>query len=178
MASSDDETENVPQFVSNYYFLDDKDDPVSFSILPLQWNEDEQLDSKHVQVFLKGDAGNSIEKIHKHVIGWKFDLSNVKPEVLVLTKERNWIRLLKPRKSFEDTIRSVLITVHCLHFVRRNPETHARDLWDHMSKVFRYPFPPSISQNSQFSFLYLYVVCAPVFMRSDLLRMIWLITRL
>lgn len=138
MASSDDEAEALPQFVSNYHFVDDKDEPVSFSLLPIQWDMDSRPDSKKIQFFLHGIADDGLQKIYKHVIAWRFDISNVKPEISVLSKENNWIKLLKPRKSFEDTIRSILVTVNCLHFAKRNPETSSKSLWDHLSKTFRY----------------------------------------
>ncbi|XP_048328713.2 protein ENHANCED DOWNY MILDEW 2 isoform X3 [Ziziphus jujuba] len=136
MASSDDEAEALPQFVSNYHFVDDKDEPVSFSLLPIQWDMDSRPDSKKIQFFLHGIADDGLQKIYKHVIAWRFDISNVKPEIAVLSKENNWIKLLKPRKSFEDTIRSILVTVNCLHFAKRNPETSSKSLWDHLSKTF------------------------------------------
>lgn len=138
MASSDDEAEALPQSVSNYHFVDDKDEPVSFSLLPIQWSKDNGLDGKKTQIFLHGTADNGLQKIYKRVIAWKFDLSTVKPMISVLSKENNWIKLQKPRKSFEVIIRSILITVHCLHFVKRNPETSSKSLWNHLSKIFRY----------------------------------------
>ncbi|CAL5402702.1 unnamed protein product [Camellia sinensis] len=136
MASSDDEDETVPHTVSNYDFVVDKDEPIAFSELPVQWNESEGLDGKSKQIFLHGTADNGLQKIYKQVTAWKFDLSDVKPEIAVLSKENNWIYLQRPRKSFEETIRTILITVHCLHFVKKNPETSGRSLWDYLSKVF------------------------------------------
>ncbi|XP_062077582.1 protein ENHANCED DOWNY MILDEW 2 isoform X2 [Humulus lupulus] len=137
MASSDDEDESLPLSVANYHFVDDKDDPVSFSVLPIQWRETEEIGGDNPQVFLHGTADNGLQKLYKQVIAWKFDLSNVKPEISVLTKENSWIILQKPRKSFEDVIGSILITVNCLHFINRNPDTLGKSLWDHLSKVFR-----------------------------------------
>ncbi|CAL5405446.1 unnamed protein product [Camellia sinensis] len=136
MASSDDEDETVPHTVSNYDFVVDKDEPIAFSELPVQWNESEGLDGKSKKIFLHGTADNGLQKIYKQVTAWKFDLSDVKPEIAVLSKENNWIYLQRPRKSFEETIRTILITVHCLHFVKKNPETSGRSLWDYLSKVF------------------------------------------
>lgn len=136
MASSDDEEEALPLSVENYHFADHKNEPVSFSALPILWSEDEGVDNKNVQVFLHGSADNGLQKIYKPVIAWKFDLSNVKPEISVLSKENSWIKLQKPRKSFEDMIRSTLITVHCLHYVMRNPEASGKPLWDQISKNF------------------------------------------
>lgn len=137
MASSDDEGEAVPQSVANYHFMDDKDEPVSFSVLPIQWSDDETPKATERQIFLHGTA-DGLQKIYKQATSWKFDLSDGQPEISVLSKENNWIKLQKPRKSFEDAIRAILITVHCLHFVKKNPETSEKTLWDHLRKAFRF----------------------------------------
>nr|XP_009774259.1 PREDICTED: uncharacterized protein LOC104224336 [Nicotiana sylvestris] len=146
MASSDDEVEAVPSTVSNYEFVDDKDEPVSFADLKFQWNETESLDGKKRHVFLRGTADNGLQKIYKQVTSWKFDFSRIEPAVSVLSKENGWIRLEKPRKAFQDTIRSILITVHSLHFLKKNPESSGRALWDHLSKVFSV-YEPRPSEN-------------------------------
>ncbi|KAM1754950.1 hypothetical protein ACFX11_007306 [Malus domestica] len=144
MESSDDEAEAVLQSVSNYHFVDDKDEPISFHVLPIQWSEGERQDGKKMQIFVRGTADNGLQKLYKHVIAWRFDLSNVDPEISLLSKENNWLNLQKPRKSFEEVIRSILITVQFLHYVRRNPETSGKSLWDHLSKVFSlYEVKPS-----------------------------------
>ncbi|XP_059666481.1 protein ENHANCED DOWNY MILDEW 2 [Cornus florida] len=132
----DDECESVPHSVSNYHFVDDKDELVSFSELPVQWKEGESSDNKGKDIFLHGSTDNGLQKIYKQVTAWKFDLSDEMLEILVLSTENNWIKLQKPRKSFEEIIRTILITVHCLHFVKNNPEKSGRSLWDHLSKVF------------------------------------------
>ncbi|CAL8992200.1 unnamed protein product, partial [Prunus brigantina] len=74
---------------------------------------------------------NSTVDIHEG-----FSTLQGKPEIFVLSKENNWLRLLKPRKSFEDTVRSILITVQFLHYVKRNLETSYKSLCTHLSKVF------------------------------------------
>lgn len=137
MASSDGEAEALPSTVSNYHFVDDRDEPISFHVLPIQWSEGERQGGKKVKIFLHGTVDNGIQEIYKHVIAWKFDLSKGKPEIFVLSEENNWLRLLKPRKSFEDTVRSILIMVQFLHYVKRNPETSYKSLCTHLSKVFR-----------------------------------------
>lgn len=136
MASSDDESEVGP--VSNYHFLDEKDEPVSFSVLPVQWDEGENATGNRMHIFLDGTADNGLRKIYKTVVGWRFDLTNANPEIYVLSKEKSWIKLQKPRKSFEKIIRTILITVHCLSYAKRNPEATGKSIWDHLSKVFRY----------------------------------------
>ncbi|CAL8151961.1 unnamed protein product [Prunus armeniaca] len=133
---SDDESEHLPDFVTNYHFIDDEDVPVSFHVLPIEWSEGKRQDGKTRQISMRGTADNGLQRIYMQVIAWKFDLSNVDPVISVLSKEKHWVRLQKPRKSFEDIIRSILITVQCLHYVTRNPETSSKSLWDHLSKVF------------------------------------------
>ena len=65
MASSDDEGEAVPNIVSIYHFVDDKDEPISFSELPVQWNDSDKLDCKAKQIFLHGTTNNGLQKIYK-----------------------------------------------------------------------------------------------------------------
>ncbi|KAJ8534425.1 hypothetical protein K7X08_016153 [Anisodus acutangulus] len=146
MASSDDEAEAVPSTVSNYEFVDDKDEPVSFAELTFQWNDTESLDGNKRHAFLRGTADNGLQKIYKQVTTWKFDFSRIEPSISVLSKENDWIKLEKPRKAFQDTIRSILITVHSLHFLKKNPESSGRALWDHLSKVFSV-YEPRPSEN-------------------------------
>ncbi|XP_073225073.1 protein ENHANCED DOWNY MILDEW 2 isoform X2 [Cicer arietinum] len=134
MASSDDESDTQPLSVSNYHFEDDKDAPVSFSVLPIRWSESESVGCKKGKVFLHGNADNGLQKIFMQVIAWRFDLSNVKPEISVLSKDGRWIKLQKPRKSYEDTIRTILITVYFLHYLKKNPDPSARSVWDSLSK--------------------------------------------
>lgn len=134
MASSDDEADTQPLSVSNYHFVDDKDAPVTFSILPIQWSESESVEGKKEKVFLHGNADNGLQKIFMQVVAWRFDLSNVKPEISVLAKDKRWIKLQKPRKSYEEIVRSVLITVYFMHYVRKNPEALGKSVWDNLSK--------------------------------------------
>ncbi|KAJ8754933.1 hypothetical protein K2173_015445 [Erythroxylum novogranatense] len=138
MESSDDEVDAVTQSVSNYYFLDDKNEPISFCSLPIQLTETEGVDDKkRTDIFLHGAVDNGLQKICKEVMAWKFDLTNATPDIFVLTKDNSCIKLGKPRKSFEETIRTALITVQCLHFARRNPEASGKSVWDHLSRAFR-----------------------------------------
>ncbi|KAG9453169.1 hypothetical protein H6P81_006073 [Aristolochia fimbriata] len=118
MESSDDEEEIVPQFVNNYHFVDHEGEPICFSVLPLKLGEEEtSYDSP------------------KQIIAWKV-LFEERPEISVLSKDKCWIKLQKPRKSFEDTIRGILITIRCVDFLKRNPETSANALWDNLKKGF------------------------------------------
>ncbi|XP_050369243.1 protein ENHANCED DOWNY MILDEW 2 [Argentina anserina] len=137
MELSDDEAEAVLLSVSNYHFVDGRDEPVSFHLLPVQWIDGgERQEGKRGDMFLHGSADNGLEKIYKPVVAWRFDLSNVKPEIAVLSKEGDWILLQKPRKSYQGIIRSVLITVQCLSYSKRNAEAAGKAVWDHLSKAF------------------------------------------
>ncbi|KAJ1399383.1 hypothetical protein SESBI_05069 [Sesbania bispinosa] len=98
-----------------------------------QSHESESLDGKN-EVFLHGSADNGLHKMFKQVTTWRFDLSNVKPEISVLPKDVGWIKLQKPRKSYEDTIRTILITIHFLNHVKKNPDISAKSMWDNLSK--------------------------------------------
>ncbi|XP_057971609.1 protein ENHANCED DOWNY MILDEW 2 [Malania oleifera] len=136
MASSDDEVEAVPESVTDYDFEDEKREPVSFSVLPLQWSDSERPIGEKREIFLRGYADNGLQKFYKLVSAWRFDVSGAVPEIWVLFKKNNWIMLQKPRKIFEQVIRSILITVNSLHFVKNNPETSGKSLWDHLAKTF------------------------------------------
>ncbi|KAK4746349.1 hypothetical protein SAY87_012661 [Trapa incisa] len=139
MDSSEDEAEALLELVSNYYFLDHEDEPISFSGLPLLWGEHQDIpdeDDLKGGVYLHGSVEKGLKTIHREVRAWKIELDNVSPEIYVLSKENKCFKLQKPRKSYEDTIRSVLITVSSLHYLKRNPEASAKSLWDYMAKVF------------------------------------------
>ncbi|XP_021906184.1 LOW QUALITY PROTEIN: protein ENHANCED DOWNY MILDEW 2-like [Carica papaya] len=146
MDISDDEEDSAHCRVTNYYFLDDEEQPVSFSVLPVQWSEGENKDGEEKVIFLDGTADNGLQKIYKHVKAWRFDLCGVKPEISVLTKEDSWVKLQKPKKSYEDLIRTVLITVHSLSLLKSNPEMPGKSLWDNLSRAFSL-YEPTPSQN-------------------------------
>ncbi|KAL9441710.1 hypothetical protein AB3S75_020248 [Citrus x aurantiifolia] len=138
MASSDDEVEQ--QLVSDYYFEHEGEgkqkEIISFSALPIQWNENERTGGCKELIYLRGAADCGLQKIFKPVIAWKFDLINVIPEIFVLSKEKSWIKLQKPRKCYEEIYRTILITVHCLSYAKRNPEATAKSIWDFLSRFF------------------------------------------
>ncbi|THG04051.1 hypothetical protein TEA_004724 [Camellia sinensis var. sinensis] len=144
MASSDEEGEIIPDCITNYHLVDYKEEPISFSRLPLQWSEDEISDDLSIQLFLRGTADDGLQQIYKKVIAWKFELSYVLPEIYLLSKDKTWIKLLKPRKSFESTIKTILITIHCLHFMKTNQEASRNAVWNHLLKAFSlYEIEPS-----------------------------------
>ncbi|KAK7267304.1 hypothetical protein RIF29_19973 [Crotalaria pallida] len=139
MASSDEEGEIVPDFVNNYWFENDKGEFVSLSSLTLLWSVSEIQCDSETKVFLRGKTDDGLQIIHKQIIGWRFELPYglPEPEILVLLKDKQWITLQRPRKCFEDTIRTVLVTVYWLHFVKWSPEEAGiSSIWNRILKTF------------------------------------------
>ncbi|KVI08050.1 DNA (cytosine-5)-methyltransferase 1, replication foci domain-containing protein [Cynara cardunculus var. scolymus] len=128
MDSSDDKGTTLLNVMSYYYFIGAKDEPPSFTKLRVQWGESESLDNNNIQICLRGTADNGLEKLYSPVNAWKCDLSKARPEISALSRDNNWMKLLKPRKIFEDMIRTILITEHCLDFFKRKPEAFGKSL--------------------------------------------------
>ncbi|GER54071.1 enhanced downy mildew 1 2 [Striga asiatica] len=150
--ASVEEGEIVEDCVTNYYFVDSNQNPLSFSCLPLKWNnnDDGGHDERKVEstkhAFLQGIAVDGCQQIHWKVTAWKFVLTCTLPEIYVLLDAEGgrWIKLQRPQKSYEDIIRTVLISVHCLHFMKKNSEESSIALWKHVRKTFSaYEVPPS-----------------------------------
>lgn len=134
--SSDDEGEVIPKVVDNFYFTDENQEPISFTVLPIDWGGDENKYGPKEQVFLEGTADGGLQKVYKQVVAWKLNIEEQRPVISVKIKERAWIQLQKPRKSYEEIIRGVLVAAHFLHFARRNSEASEKAHWDHLRKVF------------------------------------------
>lgn len=138
MASSDDEENTLPNAILDYMFYDKDDRPVSFLKLPVHWNENERSSANSGPIFLDGFVDNGLRKFYQQVKAWKCDILTAVPEISVLFKDNHWIKLRKPKKCYEKLIRTILISVHCLWFLKSNPEASGKSLWIHLSKVFRY----------------------------------------
>ncbi|XP_006279466.2 protein ENHANCED DOWNY MILDEW 2 [Capsella rubella] len=147
MAFVDDDEEedySVPQSASNYYFEDDDKEPVSFARLPIQWTAKEKVDGSASGFYLRGRSGDGLLPLHKLVKAWRFDLSNFRPEISVLTKDNIWIKLEEPRKSYAELIRTVLVTLYSIQFLRRNPLASEKSLWEKLTRSLRsYDVKPS-----------------------------------
>ncbi|KAK9074083.1 hypothetical protein SSX86_006680 [Deinandra increscens subsp. villosa] len=139
MASSDDdEGEIAIDSVTNYQFRNSQNAPISFSILPLHWNNNDHeqaIENGESSVALLGMADGGLQSVYTEVIGWKVELSYAVPEVYMLSKGKKWIKLQKPRKCYGDVIRSVLIVIRCLHFAKRNVHATRNDIWSHLQKT-------------------------------------------
>ncbi|KAH9606626.1 hypothetical protein KSS87_013062, partial [Heliosperma pusillum] len=145
MSSSDEEGEIFPERVTNYEFLNRAEEHVSLACLPLLSKKDAVADNGKTEVFLSCVCDEGLRKIYKEVVGWRYEISYVRPEISVLCKGRCWTKLLMPKRLYEVVHRSILITIHCLHFIKHNPEAAEEYMWSHLSKVFsNYEITPSI----------------------------------
>ncbi|CAL0307371.1 unnamed protein product [Lupinus luteus] len=152
-ANSDDGDEPQSLCLSNYHLDDDNDMAQSFTSLPIKWSESDEDDSvedcKQKKVFIHGYVHpNRLKKMFP-VKAWNFNLSSLKPILSLQTKDGNWIKLKSPRKSFEASIRTILVTIHFLHYAKKNPKlSSSRSVWDNLSKVKElssYKLKPSLS---------------------------------
>ena len=145
MASSDEEGQIVSVCVNNYHLENDKNELVSLSSLPLLWSPSEIKNGLETNVFLRGTSDDGLQRVFKHIIAWRFELSYAQPEISVLSKDKNWITLQRPRKIFERTFRTLFVMVYWLHFVKNNPEQSKISIWNYMQKAFRCAFSTLIA---------------------------------
>lgn len=139
MTSSDSDNDLMElEHVDYYYLVDEKDEPISFTDVPILWSKDDIPDGRKDKIYLYGVADNGLQKLFKQILAWNFNIYSVKPEIYVLTKKNIWIKLQNPRKSYEDMIRTILVTLHCLHYLRKSPQMSEKSLWDCLSRIFRY----------------------------------------
>ncbi|KAK1317284.1 hypothetical protein QJS10_CPA05g01662 [Acorus calamus] len=138
--SDDDEGEILPEWVTNYFFMDKNNVPISFAVLPFQsgsYGSPVASAGTDSHIYMIGDVEGEPQKVYKPVNAWKLELSDVTPVVSVQTKGcGHWIKLRKPSNSFKDMVRTVLVTVHCLHYLKWNGRVSERDLWENLSRVF------------------------------------------
>ncbi|XP_006659314.2 uncharacterized protein LOC102702586 isoform X1 [Oryza brachyantha] len=137
MFDDDDDVEPPVSDVDNYYFEKSEDDPVCFSVLPIKFDENEEVrHCDYKEVNLRGVTDNNLKEVFKKVVAWRVELDCQEPKISVLSSEGKWIELLKPRKSYyEKRARSILITVQMLHFVRKWPRKQERSLFCHLTEV-------------------------------------------
>ncbi|KAL5794230.1 hypothetical protein ACOSP7_002824 [Xanthoceras sorbifolium] len=136
MEFSDEESEILPQCVSTYHLVDQNNNPISFAALPVKWNEDESIGNLGIQVYLRGTTDDGLQEFYNQVVAWKFELSFVKPEIWLLSKNKTWILLKNPRRSFKFIIRTILITVHWLHYAKKNHEASGNAIREYLQTTF------------------------------------------
>lgn len=135
MASSDDEGVAIPQSVTNYHFVDKDGEPISFSTLPIIFDDVEKVEAPSHQVSIRGTMDGGLQSVFKDVVAWKLRLDGDAPEVSVLSKDNLWIKIEKPKKSYEECIRTTLVTLHLLHFAKTNPEASLKSFWEHLRQA-------------------------------------------
>ncbi|CAL9242534.1 unnamed protein product [Arabidopsis halleri] len=137
MEWSEEEGEILPDSVDEYYFVDQSDTPVKFCDVPLNVDS---TDSSGSPVFLRGNINSGDESFSKLVKGWNFELSvDEHPKIEVLLHGMmHWITLQSPRKSYEALIRTTLVTLQFLHFVKRNPDASSDDVWNSLQTLDGY----------------------------------------
>lgn len=134
MESSDGEGEILPR-VTDYHLIDHKNEPVSFSVLPLLWSNDDITVELQTQVHLCGMVDVGLQHICKEMTAWKYELSYVHPKIYVLSKDRRWIQLDSPKKLFYQTTRTTLVTVYSLHFAKKSPQASYVSMWSHLQNL-------------------------------------------
>ncbi|XP_055959654.1 protein ENHANCED DOWNY MILDEW 2-like isoform X2 [Mercurialis annua] len=135
MALSDEEEgEILSNYVMDYYFVDESDTLVSFSNLPVQWDDNVVLPDSGNSLVLRGTCDDGFQSVYLPIIAWKFELSYIHPEISVLSKRKKWTMLQKPRKVFEPIIRKILVTVHWLHFCKKYSDASQAFAWKHLQK--------------------------------------------
>ncbi|KAG9148295.1 hypothetical protein Leryth_012239 [Lithospermum erythrorhizon] len=126
-----------PDCIINYYLTNYEGCLSSFSILPLQWNDEVLLEGSHERIFLGGTADDGLTPIYKKVTAWKFQLYRDLPEIYVLPKDGVWIKLHKPRKDYVATVKTILVSIHCLHFLKYHPGESSEALWNILQSTLR-----------------------------------------
>lgn len=135
MMSDDDDADPQLNAVEIYYFVDSTNvkEPVCFSTLPFQFGDTDDLPDCKKRLVLRGTG------VYNEVVAWRLGLEGKQPQFSVLTAEgRRWVRLNRPLNSYEEMIRTVLITAQMLHFLRRKPHEPEKTLWNHLCKIFKY----------------------------------------
>ncbi|XP_066395798.1 protein ENHANCED DOWNY MILDEW 2-like [Miscanthus floridulus] len=117
---------------------------------------------------LHGFADKSL-RVYKEVVAWKIRLDSEQPNIYVLSIQHKWIKLLKPRKCYGEFVRSILITVQMLHFVRRGWQ---RSSLNHLDEVFgKYnPKPVADDLMKHHNLIKLFVEKDQTLMKSKILQ--------
>ncbi|CAN6204060.1 unnamed protein product [Urochloa humidicola] len=172
LMSDDDDAELQVSAVENYSLLDSLDHPVCFSTLPIRHGGTGDVPECKKRLVLRGTA-DRINKVYREVVAWRLVLEGKQPEIAVLAADGGgWIRLVKPKNSYEETVRTVLITSQMLHFLRRKPDEPEKNLWGHLRKVFdKFDVRPSEDDfRNHRSLMKHFLEKDPVLAKSEILR--------
>ena len=127
-SSSEEDEEIITNSVTNYHFLNHHKVPITFTDLPLHLHTVIDTSSDTSSAYLLGTTDNGLQSVYIEVTGWKYDLSFDSPEVYVAKKAKiaknrgsegvRWIRLVKARNRYEVVVRSDLVFVKLLHYLK------------------------------------------------------------
>lgn len=137
MAVSDGD-KSLLQLATDYYFVNEKEIPVSFTVVPFCSDDGKSCATARTRVFLHGVANGGLRKVYKEVTSWSLGLQEAQPELFVHSIENTWLKLGTPSRSYRDRFRSIMITIKWLHCLRRKPEATEKAIWDYLQKVFRF----------------------------------------
>ncbi|GKD97520.1 hypothetical protein Tco_1381417, partial [Tanacetum coccineum] len=140
-SSSEEDGEIMTNSVTNYRFLNHRNFPITFTDLPLHLTTTTTTTTYTSSAFLSGTTDNGLQSVYIEVIGWKYDLSFVSPRVYVAKKTKKaksdavkWIRLVKPRNSYEIVVRTDLAVVKVLHYLKRSSEASRDEVVSFLAK--------------------------------------------
>ncbi|GJV41350.1 enhanced downy mildew 2-like protein [Tanacetum coccineum] len=138
--SSSEEDGEITTSVTNYHFSNHRNVPITFTDLPLHLTTTTTTTTDTSSAFLSGTIDNGLQSVYIEVIGWKYDLS-VSPEVYVAKKTKKaksdavkWIRLVKPRNSYEIVVRTDLAVVKVLHYLKKCCEASRDEVVSFLAK--------------------------------------------
>ncbi|CAN6173836.1 unnamed protein product [Urochloa humidicola] len=172
LMSDDDDAEPQVSAVENYYLVDSPNHPVCFSTLPLLHGDTDEVPESKKRLVLWGTA-DRINTVYREVVAWRLVLEGKQPEIAALAADGGgWIRLVKPKNSYEETVRTVLITAQMLHFLKRKPDEPEKNLWSHLRKVFdKFDVRPSEDDfRNHSSLMKHFLEKDPVLAKSEILR--------
>ena len=75
MTSSEEEGEILPDWVTDYEFVNQQYQHVSFACLPVVHGKNEVVDNTNLRIFLSASCNDGLERFYKQVIAWRYDLS-------------------------------------------------------------------------------------------------------
>ncbi|KAH7286771.1 hypothetical protein KP509_32G022200 [Ceratopteris richardii] len=132
--SSDDDIEVVPESVDGYWLELGDETPVSFTTLPYVKTDEEIPPSERV-IYVRGTQDNGM-RLYTRAMAWKLKLNEDLKPTFHLKTEKYWVELLKPRKSYEETIRSIISVAYFLNYVLVNPNESEKAAWSYVKDLF------------------------------------------
>ena len=92
-ASSDDDIEIKHESVSNYWLVSGDETPVSFSVLPYSFEDDEKV-VPGMEIYLRGTSDKGM-CLYVRALSWKLELSGEMKPTFHLRTEKYWYVTMK-----------------------------------------------------------------------------------